>query len=162
MKNKKAYISIEATFAITAILIFFSLVIGFFGFMVPRMYLEKEVQVIAQQVKINGGLTAQQYDDAMRVLEKYGSDVEILIYSTADPVTQLTNVAPKETQHNACIDPSMYTPFARRSDGEKLVVKVNVVLVNQQLLNTLRSVGITLLDNNYSVYETVLSERNRC
>lgn len=162
MKNKSAYISIEATFAVTAILIFFSLLIGLFGFMVPRMYLEKEVQVIAQQVKINGGLTAQHYNDAMNVISKYGSDIVINVYSVDNPTIQLINIAPKGTAYNVCMDASRFVPFARRSQGEKIVIKVSVKVANQQLLSVLRSVGITALDSDYSVYEVVLSERNQC
>lgn len=162
MKNKKAYISIEATFAITAILILFSLLIGFFGFMVPRMYLEKEVQTLAQMVKINGGLTSQQYNDAVALLGKYGDEIVINVYSVNSPATQLIDIAPKGTPYNACMDTNSFVPFARRSNSERIVVKVEIRLSTQQLLSILSSVGITALDSKYTIYETILSERNQC
>lgn len=162
MKNKKAYISIEATFAISAILLFFTLLVGFFGYVVPRMYLEKEVQTIAELVKINGGLTAEQYNDAMVIFSKYGSDIEVNIYTADAPTIQLLDVAPKGTEYLSCMDATEYVPFARRSDGQKIIVRVKMKIASQQLLSVLSAVGISSLVSEYSVYEVVVSERNQC
>lgn len=162
MKNKKAYISIEATFAISALLIFFTLLIGLFGFVVPRMYLEKEVQSIAQMVKINGGITTPQYEELMGILGKYGTNIEVLIYTPAAPTVQLIGIAPRDTAFASCMDTSQYVPFARRRDGNKIIVKVRMNVASQQLLTLLSGVGITPFTTNYSIYEVVLSERNQC
>lgn len=162
MKNKKAYISIEATFAITALLIFFSLLIGLFGFIVPRMYLEKEVQTVAQMVKINGGLTTEQYDEFVNILNQYGSGVEVLIYHPDTPTEQLIGIAPKGTSYENCTDISQYVPFARRSDSKKIIIKVKINVTGHELLSVLNNAGITSFSTEYTVYEVVLSERNQC
>lgn len=162
MKAKKAYISIEATFAITALLVFFSLLIGLFGYVVPRMYLEKEVQTLAQMVKINGGVTTTQYDELISILGKYGTDVEVLIYNPETPSVQLTSIAPKGTSYALCTDTTKYVPFSKRSDGLKIIIKVKMKVASQQLMSILGTVGITAFGSDYSVYEVVLSERNQC
>ena len=162
MKNKKAYISIEATFAISAILIVLSIIIGLFGFMVPRMLVEKEVQNISHIVRSNGGLTQEQYADAMIALQPYGDSISISIFPSGREGESLVGVAPRGTPNSMCNDPLLFAPFSRRMNSERIIVRVEMRLRAQGLADFLDSIGITALNDRFVVHKTVISERNQC
>ena len=126
------------------------------------MYLEKEVQTVAQMVKINGGITTEQYEEFVGILSQYGTDIEVLVYHPETPTEQLIGIAPRGTSYENCTDVSQYVPFARRSDSKKIIIKVKIKVTGHELLSVLDNAGITAFSTDYTIYEVVLSERNQC
>ena len=57
IKNTKGFVAVETIIVMSGVIFFFLLFISIVSYNFPRMMLEKEVQILAQTAKIQGGLT---------------------------------------------------------------------------------------------------------
>lgn len=161
-KKKKGYISIEAIFGMTALLMIVLLIVGLFTYMYPRQTLEKHVHILAQEAKVTGGLTTEQIDDFQSTLTDMGFVSSLNVYTIQGGAEKnLLGVAPKGTPYATCTS-GVYKNFARRDSGQKIVISVSVKAKDSLVNSVLRFFGGSFLPENYVFTETVLSERNRC
>lgn len=134
------------------------LCMGMFVYTYPRQALEKEVHILAQQVKVTGGLTTTQLDEFKKTMNDMGYSAEVNVYTSH---ASALNVAPKNTEYGVCVGGS-YNPFVRRDSGQKIVIDVIVGSNDGLVKGPLAWFGAKMLPDNYVITETVLSERNRC
>ena len=162
MKKKKGYITIEAIFGMTALLMIVLLMVGLFTYMYPRQTLEKHVHVLAQEAKVTGGLTTEQIEDFQTTLTDMGYVSSLNVYTVQGGAEKsLLGVAPKGTPYTTCTS-GVYNNFARRDSGQKIVISVSVKAKDGLVNSILGFFGGSFLPKNYIFTETVLSERNRC
>lgn len=158
MNKKSGVVSFEMLFGTLFLVFVVLLCIGMFVYTYPRQALEKEVHILAQQVKVTGGLTTTQLDEFKSTMNDMGYSAEVNVYTATGSAL---NVAPKNTTYTVCTGGS-YNPFVRRDSGQKIVIDV-IIGANDGLVNgPLAWFGAKMLPNNYVITETVLSERNRC
>lgn len=163
-KNKKGFIAIETVIALTVVIIFILLFIGFYIYLYPRIVLEKEVHTLAQQAKITGGLTQPQVQEFNKAMDTLGYTVQSLNVSTTNhqyaengSASGLVNVYPKG---GPCTGGSQN--FIKRTESEKLIITVKVK-ANNFIKGPLSFFGTTnSLSKTYNITETVMSERNKC
>lgn len=134
------------------------LCMGMFVYTYPRQALEKEVHILAQQVKVTGGLTTTQLDEFKKTMNDMGYSAEVNVYTVHGSAL---NVAPKNSDYTVCTGGS-YNPFVRRDSGQKIVVDVIIGSNDGLVKGPLAWFGAKMLPDNYVITETVLSERNRC
>lgn len=136
--------------------------IGLFVYTYPRQALEKEVNILAQQAKVTGGLTSSQVDQFKTTIDSMGYNATVNVYTVmGDGSTrQALNVAPKNTPYTACVN--NYNDFVRRDSGQKIVIEVVIGANDGLIKGPLKFFGANMLPENYTLTETVLSERNRC
>lgn len=72
--RKKGFVSIEAVISMSAVLMIVLMAIGFIVYMYPKIMLEKEVHLLAQKAKIQGGLTDN-------ISQPVNSDIETFLKS---------------------------------------------------------------------------------
>ncbi len=159
--TKLGMITIEAIFGLFIFLMMTILIIGIFCYTYPRQTLEKQVSVLAQQVKVTGGLTYSQMVEFQETLSDMGYEATISVY-TKDTGQIALNVAPVNTSYSACTNTSIYNPYVTRDSGQKIIITVVVNSNNSLVSGALSYFGASLLPDNYTITETVMSERNRC
>lgn len=156
-KDKKGYVSIEFTFGLVVTLMTVLMIVGMFCYAYPRQKLEKEVAILAQQAKVNGGLTLENINEFGDRLESMGMTAEVYAYTSSHTVI---NVAPRKTPYASCI--ADYNPFVTRTSGDVIYIEVVVNANDDMLVGPLKFFGARLLPENYTLVDTVLSERNSC
>lgn len=165
-EDKKGYISVEAVFAIVAFMMITLVLVGLFCYVYPRQALEKQVHALAQQAKVTGGLTYSQVTDFKSTMDSMGYIANVNAYvktGTDDDGQQVVlNVAPRNTPYNSCTNPSIYNPFVRRNSGRKIIITVKIKANDGMLKGPLKFFGASMFPENYTISETVMSERNRC
>ncbi|MEG1299901.1 MAG: hypothetical protein RSC93_04300 [Erysipelotrichaceae bacterium] len=160
-KKKKGFISIETVFSMTFILFIVLTLIGVFCYFYPRQVLEKEVHVLAQQAKINGGLTYNEVVDFQNVIKERGYKANVKAYVKNNNRVVL-NVAPRNTSYSSCTNTANYNPFVKRDSSQKIVLVVTINANDGLLKGPLQYFGAKTFPKNYTISETVMSERNRC
>lgn len=93
IKNKKGFISIEAIYSLVLVMMVIFVAVGFFSYMYPKIAIEKQVHLLAEKAKIQGGLTDEtsqpvnsDISEMLDTLEGLGFDKEdIKITATTDP-----------------------------------------------------------------------------
>ena len=58
LKNRRGSFAIEAVLSLTVVLFVVITCIGWYNYMIPRQGLEKQIHLLGQKAKIQGGLTA--------------------------------------------------------------------------------------------------------
>lgn len=159
--NKKGFISIEALISMVAVMFVVLLSIGFYGYMHPKIMLEKEVQVLAQKAKVQGGLTNE-------VSQPGGnSDIEIFKNSLKDKgfdinkieITAKTNPGNYSVIGVSPIN-STGTNYLKRDSKELMVISVKVPANRDGIIAPLNYFNISGGPNEYYyITETVMSER---
>lgn len=162
-KNKKSsgYISIETVFSLVAFLMVVLVLVGLFCYTYPRQALEKQVHLLAQQAKITGGLTYDQISDFQSTLKDMGYTAKVNAYVKGRNQVVL-GVAPRNTTYSSCTNTAIYNPFVKRDSGEKIIISVSISANDGLLKGPLAFFGANLFPENYTLTETVMSERNRC
>lgn len=159
MNKKSGVVSFEMLFGTMFLVFVVLLCLGMFVYTYPRQALEKEVHILAQQVKVTGGITTTQLDEFMKTMNEMGYTAEVNVYTKNNGSAM--NVAPKNTSYGVCTGGS-YNPFVRRDSGQKIVIDVAIGANDGLVRGPLAWFGAQTLPDNYIITETVLSERNRC
>lgn len=167
-QNKKGFIAIETIIALTVVIIVILLFLGFWLYLYPRIVLEKEVHVLAQQAKVTGGLTNEQVSKFSETMNKLGYEIYSLsVGTTNQPASNtskyngLVNVYPKGGVSGSCTAAG-YQNYIKRTDSEKIVISVKIK-ANGFIKGPLAFFGtITQLGDVYNITETIMSERNKC
>lgn len=159
--KKKGVVSFEMIFGSVFIIFVFMLCVGMFVYIYPRQALEKEVNLLAQEAKVNGGLTSTQISEFKSTMNDMGYDATINVYTVQSDGTtrQALNVAPKNTPYAECMN---YTAFVRRDSGQKIIVEVVIGSNDSLVKGPLKWFSSKMLPDNYTITQTVKSERNRC
>ena len=158
-KDKKGYVSIEFLFGMFMIILTMLLITGMFCYFYPRQKLEKEVTILAQHVKVDGGLTNAALADFDGRLEDMGLTAKVAVYTKS---ASALNVAPRGTNYAACMNVATYNHFITRASAETIYIEVIVNSNVSFLKGPLKYFGAKTLPDNYRLVETVLSERNKC
>ena len=158
LNKKSGVVSFEMLFGTLFLVFVVLLCMGMFVYTYPRQALEKEVHILAQQVKVTGGLTTAQLDEFKQTIEDMGYSAEVNVYTIS---SSALNVAPRNSSYEMCTSGS-YNPFVRRDSGQKIVIDVVIGANDGLVKGPLAWFGASFLPENYTLTETVLSERNRC
>lgn len=160
LQNKKGSMIME-TLPVLALALFVTInMIGWFTYLTPRQNLEKQVHILAQKAKIQGGLT-----DKSSV--SIGSDLEVFLgileekgYDTSKvKITCTTNPGNKSCLGVSPIKSSS-GKYITRESLDMMIIRVEIP-TNPRLLNMSQTFfGNTgALPNVYIFQESVLSER---
>lgn len=174
LKNRNGFMSVEALFGLTAILMVIILAIGFFTYMIPRQQLEQEVNILARTAKLNGGLTDTQVNNFKKNLESYGYKEDELKDSVSIRLTDLSgetitstvlNVEdPLDISHSRNEPETEEPRYIKRSEDIIMEVRVEVPAKKQGLMGVFGFFDIgedeDPLSDNYVFKERVVSERN--
>lgn len=71
-KNKRGSVAIEAVLGGTAILLLFTLFIGYISYIYPKYQIDQTIQTVADQVAMSGKLSEAQYGHFVAQMEKRG------------------------------------------------------------------------------------------
>ena len=161
MINKKnGFVSIEAIISMATLMIMFVICIGFFVYTMPKLTLEKEVHLLAQKAKIQGGLTYDDVDLFKSSLQNKGYDPDRIVVQA---VTVASSTGVSGGASAIGVEPlsqTNATNYIKRSDMTPIEITV-AVPANLKLLNgalTHLFLGQALNDTYY-LRETVMSER---
>lgn len=157
--NKQGFVAIEAIISMSTLLIMFVMCVGFYVYMVPKITLEKEVHLLGQKAKIQGGLT---YDDVTifkNNLAKKGYDknkIQVTATTLDGPgTTGGQNAIGVDALNKA--DASVYISRTQLTPIEiSVVAPANIKLLNGPLSHFFINSSV---NKNYYLKETVLSER---
>lgn len=161
LKSKKGFVSIEAVISMVAVIFVVLLAIGFFGYMHPKIMFEKDVQILAQKAKVQGGLTDETSEPGGN------SDIEIFKKSLEDRGFDVSKV-----EITAKTKPGNYsvigvTPlnssgnnYLKRDSKELMVITAKIPANRGGLMAPLKFFGIVGgLNEYYCISEAVMSER---
>lgn len=151
LKNKKGFVSVEAVIAMVTFLCMTLLCIGFFTYTYPKIFLEKEVHLLAQKAKIQGGLTNSDVTAFKTELENRG-------YKKADIV--LTAKCGSKNALGVDKIGSTGKNYIKRTELQPIVINVSIPANKKLLKGPFLHFGLTsALSDTYHFRETVLSER---
>lgn len=71
MKNKRGFVSLEVVLFTSAIIGLLAVIIGLFSFVNPTFAMQRDVDVLARQAQMNGGLTQQDVSNFEARMNKY-------------------------------------------------------------------------------------------
>ncbi|MFJ8528560.1 hypothetical protein [Bacillus sp. NPDC094106] len=160
LRRKSGFVSIEAVVSMSAILAVVFLGIGFISYMYPKLMIEKEVHILAQKAKVQGGLTNEQSEPINSDLEVFYKKMEERGYKreniqvTAKTVTYGINcigVTPVNGEG---------TSYMKRDSKDPIEVTVSLPANKSGLLGPFAFFSYKdKTGNQYIFKETVLSER---
>lgn len=161
MKNKKeGFVSVEAIISMATLMIMFVMCIGFYVYTMPKLTLEKEVHLLAQKAKIQGGLTYEDINIFKKALEDKGYNpdevtVEAITVNGSGGAIGGANAIGVDSMNDS--NAVNYIKRAQLTPIEITVtVPANIKLLNGPLTHMLTS---NSLNKKYYFRETVLSER---
>lgn len=151
LKNKEGFVSVEAVISMVTFLCMTLLCIGFFTYTYPKIFLEKEVHLLAQKAKIQGGLTYEDENLFKSELEKRGYNRKNIV---------LTAVCGNKNALGVDKIGSSGKNYIKRTELEPIVINVSIP-ANKKLLEGpfLHFALTSTLSDTYHFRETVLSER---
>lgn len=157
LKNKKGGLTIEALPALALALFVMMTAIGWFTYLTPRQNLEKQVHLLAQKAKIQGGITNSGTNNDLtlflNILESKGVDKSKVV------VTCKTKPSNKNCLGVTKLNASG-TNYITRGSLEMMIIRVEIP-TNARLLNMSNvffgSAGS--VPSKYIFEESVLSER---
>lgn len=157
LKNKKGGLTIEAIPALALALFVMMTALGWFTYLTPRQNLEKQVHLLAQKAKIQGGLTNSGTNNDLTLflnaLQAKGVDkTKVVVTCRTSPSNQ------------NCLGVSSLsssgTNYIKRSSLEMMVIRVEVPTSPRLLRMTQVFFGKTnSIPDKYIFEEAVLSER---
>lgn len=174
LKNQKGFMSVEALFGLTAILMALILVIGFFTYMIPRQQMEQEVNLLGRTAKLNGGLTVGQVANFKKNFEKFGytsaelqDSVTVKLKDfSGEPLRTatamgLTDKTVQEIPFKASEDEAGAV-YVQRGEEVLMEIRVEVPAKKQGLMGAMSffNMGKDTVSDTYVFKERVLSERN--
>ncbi|WP_242249215.1 hypothetical protein [Bacillus cereus group sp. BfR-BA-01328] len=160
LRRIRGFVSIEAVVSMSAILIVVFLGIGFISYMYPKLTLEKEVHLLAQKAKVQGGLTNQQSEPINSDLEIFYKKMQEKGYKRED----VKVVAKTYTGGLNCIG---VTPingeglnYIKKDSKDPIEITVTLPANKQGLLGAFAFFNYKDKTSNVYIFkETVMSER---
>lgn len=157
LKNKKGGLTIEALPALALALFVMITAIGWFTYLTPRQNLEKQVHILAQKAKIQGGLTNSGTNNDLSlflsVLESKGVNKSKVV------VTCKTKPSNKNCLGVNGLN-SSGTNYIKRNSLEMMVIRVEVPTSPRLLkMSQVFFGGRSSIPDKYIFEESVLSER---
>lgn len=160
IKNNKGFVAIETIIVLAGVMFFLLLFISILCYNYPRIMLEKEVQILAQTAKIQGGLTddtSQPKDSDISLfkdrMEKMGynrDEVEITALTIPGKINAI-GVTPMNLEGNK---------YIKRDSKELIEITVIAPANNNVFKAPLKYFGIDRATmSNYVIREIVGSER---
>jgi hypothetical protein len=159
--NKKGFVSIEAIIAMVAVMFVMLLAIGFYGYLHPKIILEKEVQSLAQKAKQQGGLTNSASQPTNSDVSIFMADLKGMGYDT----TKVTLTAVTNPGNVNCVGVtplgSTGSNYLSRNSKQMIVITAKIpTMTKGGITAPLAYFGISSgVDDYYYIRETVMSER---
>lgn len=161
IKNKKGFVAIEAVIILSGVMFFILLFISILTYNYPRIMLEKEVQILAQTAKIQGGLTDITSQNVNSDIEVFKDRMEQMGYNRDEVV-----IAAKTIQGNlnaigvTPINDSTGDNYIKRDSKEFIEITVTIPSSENVLKSPLKYFGMkNALSGKYVIREVVGSER---
>lgn len=131
--GKAGSVALESVLAGSTLVMVFIMIVGYFTYLYPRYMVDLEVQNLANSVKIEGKLTANDYEVFLENMEERGYDREVVRAGTSVTAKNANNPEagsgiPPIADGTSLIDDAtenINAPTLQRSNGQ-IVVKVNV------------------------------------
>lgn len=172
LKNHRGSFAIEAVFSLAVVLFVVITCIGWYNYMIPRQGLEKQIHLLGQKAKIQGGLTAT---PALLSATSYGNlttadlqtDLGLFLKTIKDMGHDISKVkvSCKTNQTNrTCLGVDGYktngTNYHKRQDMEMMILKIEIPAKTSLLSMARGFFGNTgLIPERYVFSEAVMSER---
>lgn len=159
-QNKKGFVSIEAIISMATFLIMFVMCIGFYVYTMPKLTLEKEVHLLAQKAKIQGGLTYEDVDIFKENLKLKGYNPDEITVNAVTVKGSGGAVGGASAIGVDGINVDNATNYIKRSEVTPIEISVSVPANTKLLKGPLSHMLSTkALNDKYYFRETVLSER---
>lgn len=179
IKENNGVYTIEAIVGGSAILMLLLLFVGIISYQLPKIQLQKDVQILAEKCKIQGGLTNKaSYDikyniseeDRKKVNEdKNSNDIDVFYDLLKQQGFDIQNVKislkTKKSNKNAIgvkpigIENINNCSYIKRNPNDLMILNVEVPKKSNIINSPLRFFGIDKHLSNYSFREVVMSER---
>lgn len=161
LRNRKGGFAIEAILSMAFVVMMLVMAIGYYSYMMPREALVREVQLLAQKAKIQGGLTG---DATGSIL---GTDTEMFFASMEARGFDRDNIVltcETRVAKRNCLD---VTPigskgdrYIQRDDMEVMVIRAEIPVQSSLLGLTQVFFGtIQMVPEQYLLQESIMSER---
>ena len=160
MNKKSGFVSVEAVISMATLLIVFVMCIGFFTYTMPRVTLEKEVHLLAQKAKIQGGLTNEDVNLFKIALEKRGyNPEEVTVKAVTVEGSDGSPGGANAIGVDSISDPNAVR-YIKRDALTPIEITVTVPANTRLLKGPLSHIFVTnMVNDKYYLRETVLSER---
>lgn len=168
-KSKSGSFSMEGVMVMAGILMITFLGIAYFTYLIPRQMLTQEVHILTQTAKIQGGLTAGNFEESdndiqsflERLEEKgYNSDkieIQATVSSKTNPARDGVSVIGVEPLSYGYKEDSIYS---HRNSKEIITIQVTIPS-NRKFIDTMSKywTGEESSLGDYRFTETIMSER---
>lgn len=159
-KNKKGFVAVETIIVLSGVMFFILLFVSILTYNYPRIMLEKEVQVLAQTAKIQGGLTDN-------ISQPSNSDIELFKTRLEQMGFDKNNVVITAKTIPGNVNAIGVTPmnvtgsnYIKRDSKELIEIVVIVPSDKTVFSSPLKYFGIgNALSKDYVIREVVGSER---
>ena len=152
-KSRKGFISIESMLPITLVLIFIVFFVNLISYNLPKITMEKEVQLLSQLCKIHGGLTEEDVDIFLKRMEEKGVSADKINITAVTEQSNLNAMGVSPIHSND-------GHYIKRESGEIIEIKVEIP-ANKSVFNFVLNffrIKNTVSDK-YVFREVVVSER---
>ena len=172
LKNRRGSFAIEAVLSLTVVLFVVITCIGWYNYMIPRQGLEKQIHLLGQKAKIQGGLTAT---PALLSATSYGNlstadlqtDLGMFLKTIKDMGHDLSKVkvtCKSNISNQNCLGVDGYktsgTNYLKRQDMEMMIIQVEIPAKTGLLSMAKGFFGNTgLIPERHIFSEAVMSER---
>lgn len=158
--NKSGFVSVEAVISMATLIIMFVMCIGFYVYTMPKITLEKEVHLLAQKAKIQGGLTYGDVDLFKEALSNKGYNPDEVTVQAVTVQGSSGTVGGANAIGVDAIDDPNAVRYIKRSALTPIEITVTVPANTKLLKGPLSHIFVTnMLSDKYYLRETVLSER---
>ena len=172
LKNKKGTVAIEAVISMSVVLFILILSIGWYNYMIPRQGLEKQIHLLGQKAKIQGGLTAT---SSLLNSSSYGNlsnadkqtDLGLFLQTIKDmghDISKVKITCKTTSSRKNCLGVDSYnsngTNYIKRQDMDMMVVYVEIP-AKTGLMSVAKGFfgNVGIIPERYIFSEAVMSER---
>lgn len=165
-KNQKGFMSIEAIFAMTTVLMVTILSIGFFSYMIPKQGIEEEVHLLGKIAKMNGTLTYTKNPESGDIADFKNNLVRRNLLDESKKNEVEVMLETEDTTGGDREQISFGNPIARSEktkNGKYKVIKITVEVPAKRkgLMGALKffNIGENSVSDKYIFTERVMSEK---
>ncbi|ADO59465.1 hypothetical protein [Paenibacillus polymyxa] len=155
LKKESGFISIETIFAMSFVIIVFTLCLGFFTFVQPYTQLDREVHVLAQLAQRQGGLTM---DDVQFFKERVSAYSFVNLSDGLIQVDAHTIPDDRDVIGVTSLDEAG-DEYVRRDEKELIQLVVTIPSHNDILKPVARFLGVSDVSDHYTFKEVFMSDR---
>lgn len=159
IRDAKGFVAIETIIVLSGVMFFILLFVSILTYNYPRIMLEKEVQILAQTAKIQGGLTDKVSQPSNSDIELFKDRMEKMGYARDE-----VQVTAKTIPGN--VNAIGVTPMNQSGDNyikrdSKELIEIVVVAPSDKNVFTapLKYFGLKAFNGDYVIREVVGSER---